>query len=266
MTRRACSLLALALLLGACSEPLNTRGPSHLVPDCESDGDGLIDASELPVSPGIEARWWASGPSFPWAEQGLDPTRSSWDFSTGPEDVASIQRIESAAVAGWSTAGAFAVPAFVDIRDLYVIQDVTDGDSSAVEALGWATRSGIDESRRFDVRYDPPVPVLELPLSVGQQWSAETAFRGAFLAGLPNQGVERWSFEVLGTGTASLPGGIEVEEVLVLSTEVQQRLAIGTTPARTLQRWSFLAPCFGEVAFLTEGDAPGIGQLGRLAP
>ena len=113
-------------------------------------------------------------------------------------------------------------------------------------------------------------PTLALPLAVGTSWGGQHTFRDARLGGLPQSGVEDWSSEVVARGSVELEGGLVVDDVLVVRTEIDRTLAVHqgdpATVTSIVQQW--VAPCAGELARVESAD-PTLGtvrEMRRLVP
>lgn len=266
--KRGAAVIVAASAFGACSEPNQERGSASLVPECDVVADGRLSADELPLATGVSA-FWVQGAVTAAAAQAYSPDRAVWDFRAGPEESGAPMTIVDVVETAWSGGdpgeGSFAQPAFVDLPDLFAVQRLAPGADS-LQLHGFAVGREVSDDQRFDLRYAAAVPVLQLPLQPEATWAADAQFRAAVLAGVPNQGVERWSFDVVGSGRATLPGDVEVVEVLVLETRVEQRLALSVGGSRTVARRSFFAPCLGEFAFLVDGGGGENPTLGRLIP
>ena len=219
---------------------------------CVGDADGVITADELVFAPGLAptAAFLVdppeSQPSLPgsrwdldWAADGADAV--AW---LGPEEAG------GAWFDGWFPAADF--HALTDVgaasRSIYAVS----GDSLLM--LGVASETP-DESV---LRYDPAVPVLPLPLQVGDSWTAEVDAEGVhdgqeYPADFGIQGVvtlvHRYSFEVVEFGVLSVPAAdlpalrIRVE----LVTEAHNSF-VGLFASESVRLDLMVAECLGVVA------------------
>ncbi len=253
--------LILVALLAGCGGEHNPEGEPRdrtVVPDCDITLDGSIERDEVAAAPGLEALYVRNDPALavPVAVDG-------WDFSEGPRDVGLRVRLEDPAANGFAprfpTAG-WTVPAALETPDLLTPARLGD---DGIELLGAGTADGA-----WDLAYDEPLLAMPLPLEVGDAWAARAVFRDARLGGFPNAGIEEWTFEVEAAGTAELPGGVTVDDVLRVHSTVVRDLTIGPDEPITEHRIQWFAPCFGEVArvVLPDPDADTATEYRRLEP
>ena len=251
------TLIGGLILLAGCAGEHNPEGdPSpQVVPDCDIALDGRLTRDEVAAEPGVEALYVrnATGVTVP-----VDT--DAWDFSQGPREVGLRVRLGDPVEQGLSArfpSAQWSVPAAIETPQLLTLARLGD---DGLELLGAATLDGT-----WDLVYDAPLLALPLPLEEGDAWTARAVFRDARLGGLPNAGVEDWTFEVEATGTAVLPGGITVEDVLRVRSTVSRSLTVGPDAPASETRLQWFAPCFGEVARVVLGDG-GVSEYRRLEP
>lgn len=274
------ALLAL-LSLGACGGTQNPGGQGGQgipVPDCAIEADGEIAGEELPLLPGIAVRYARNEPgtevSFDFDGSPGPGGGRWWDFSDGPADVGSTFVTRDPAGDHYRAlfpTATFAVPMLVEMPQLLGVYRWRPdaGGGGELQLLGLTTEQEPAPAARTLVRYDEPVTALRLPLREGESWGQQATFRDAVVAGVPNQGVEDWSFEVDAAGGATLPGGLEVEQVLRVRSRVDATYAVALGPPRTtLHRLSWYAPCFGEIAGISgpEEDLEPAAEMRRYYP
>ena len=254
------AVLAL-LLLPACGPSVPAGGGEGLVPDCSPQADGRISAEELPTALGLRVRFASNAPGEDWpglpgGADGLDR-----DFSDGPAAVGATLEVVDPADAWWSArfpGATHAVATSVSLPDLL---GVYRGSPDRLDLLGYVTAAPTAPAQATELHYDQPVTVLQLPLQPGLRWGQQASFRNAVLAGVPEQGVEDWEFEVGDVESARLPDGTELSEVLPVSGRLDQHVAIAVgAPSRTVWSRAWMAPCFGEVASV-QADNEGLEPL-----
>jgi hypothetical protein len=258
------TLLAAALGCGPATQNPGGQGePGTAIPSCEIEADGLLSPDEMPLAPDIAIRYVRNEPGTtvdvdldgePWGDARL------WDFSEGPADVGSTLVTADPTVAWYADEfpdATFAAPLLVELPELLAVQRwAPDGAGGGeLQLLGLATTTEQEPASTTLVRYDAPVTLLRLPMAVGDVWGQQATFRDARIAGIPNAGVEDYLFEVESAGSAVLPNGIEVDEVLRVRSRVDATYAIALgEPTSSLHRLSWYAPCFGEIASVSGGD------------
>lgn len=245
-------------------------------PDCSADPDGVITAAESPFVPGVSAAYVSSGEGAGLAfepEPQVDDTGArTWDLSVGPDDARATLTLEEVTPDDWF---ADAVPD----AELHIANDVLRPGvhvlyaptADGLVAHGLASVDPEPAAEQTLLAYDAPLLVLPLPLAVGDRWGGQTTFRDARLAGVPNAGVEDWSFEVVDRAEALLPGGTRMKDVLAVRTEVRRTLAVAANqPANTAITWQLqlVAPCAGELLTVSgsDEDLTVIERMRRLLP
>lgn len=255
MVARGRLLAAGAGLLLGCGPGVDPGEGGGLLPDCAAEVDGRIDRDELPLAPGIRSTLVRNHPlepvdALPGPVDGVDR-----DFSEGPEDRGITFALVEPAEAWWADrfpSATHAAPVGVDLPDLL---GVYRSDEDALWLLGLITAEAIDAAQETELRYDEPVAVLRFPVIPGLVWGQTATWSDAVVAGVPNQGVEDWSFSVGEAETARLPGGAELREVLPVDVRLEQRLALAVgASSRTTYRRAWFAGCFGEVASVASAD------------
>ncbi len=273
-------LVAAGLLSAGCAGPVNPGGAGTelpMAPGCVAEVDGVLSVSELAVEPGITATYVrnAIGTTVTFdPEPAVDADGVPvWDLSEGHADVRATLALEE--VDGWPAQvalGALGIPAALQWPDLLTLLDVVDaGQIRKLRALGLASRSEEPLSAQVRLVYDEPVTMLRAPISVGDSWGGQSTFRNARLAGIPNAGVEDWTFEVVDTADAILPGGVRVRDVLAIRVTTTRTLAVAAglaTNQETTHMLQLFAPCVGELARAVGSDAAltELQELRRLEP
>jgi hypothetical protein len=114
--------------------------------------------------------------------------------------------------------------------------------------------------------YDPPVPVLKLPLQEGDSWSVESRVTGLAL-GIVAFYDEDYTYEVDASGTLKTPYG----EFPVLRVRAELTRTVNFFPTDT-RTFLFLTECFGTVAQVVSNSNERVvefeeaAELRRLSP
>jgi hypothetical protein len=264
-------LLLLPLLLLACSKGNPEIEDTGELPrlECEGDGDGRIQASELEVLPGISVPYVANALGTRVSvdvEGALEGATRVWDFREGPTDLKADLRVLDAVGTWYEDAfdrPEFASATFLQAPDLL---GVYRADDDEVLLLGYASREEDPTDGRTLLVYDEPVPVLRFPMAKGSTWSAEAAFSGALLQGVQNQGQERWDLEIDEIGSLRLKG-FTLENTLRMRITMTQTLAVSAgAPTHVYRQVLFLRECFGDlVRVVAPVDAdPGFAEAVEL--
>ncbi len=266
-------LLLAALGLAACG-PVNPGGAGEgrtVVPDCSVSLDGAVSVAEMPLVPGTRALYVRNDPDAPVAALpgGGDV---ELDLTDGPEAVVLTVELLDPAGTEWGNAfpdADYASPLALQWPDLLGVYDwAGTGASGELRLLG-VTTVDAEPAQRSHWVYDEPVVVLRLPLEPGDGWGQTATWSNGVAAGLPEAAVEDWSFTAVEAGRAELPGGIVVDEVVLVTSRVEQQLALSVGPSRSVRHgWQWFSPCFGEIAGAFGADPTGVDldEYRRLIP
>lgn len=265
MRQRSGLVIFGGILLSGCGEsvPGGGEGEPPLM-QCVAEADGVIDADELPMVPGVEVRYVRNALQAPidLDLDGMDDGSGGvlWDFSEGPADVGATLELLAPADAPHADlfpGATYAAPLLLESPELlayFQLGESADGvDELAM--LGMATTEGVAEASRTVVVYDTPLALYRFPLALGDTWEQTVTYRDATTLGLPNQGIEHYTFTIDTAGSARLPGGIEVGDVLRVRIETEQILAVQVEGgAAVTYQMLWIRPCFGELARAVSSD------------
>jgi hypothetical protein len=260
----AAALLAAACgLLSGCpttepepGEPVDERsewGTQSLpATQCVGDGDGVVAGSELVVAPGL-----APTSAF-LVDPASDPvdlpgTRFELDFAAAPDD--EVLWLGPSLMDGAWFADAFTDAEFHALTDVGgATRSVYRREGDALLLLGIAS---VEQGETILV-YDPPVPVLPLPLALGDAWTVEADALGHhdgqdYPADLGPSGVvtliHRYEFEVVEAGDVALPAADLPALVLRLRLVTEAHNSyLGLVAAESVRVDLVVAECLGVVA------------------
>ena len=269
--------VALATLVGGCGESVPGGGDEEPpLTECVANLDGQIDADELPMVPGIEVRYTRNSEPVDVDLDGMDDGTGGvlWDFSDGPTDVGATLELlapDEAPHAELFPEMTYAAPLLVESPELlgYFHRGTSADGVDVLAMLGMATTDDVPPASRTVVVYDTPLVLYRFPLALADTWEQTVTYRDATTLGLPNQGVEHYTFVVDAAGTARLPGGIEVSDVLRVRVETEQILAVQVgEPAYETHQMLWIRPCFGELAraVSSEPDFAPVEEFRRYYP
>ena len=262
MTRRLLTLTALSLLATGCPttqgepQPPDDRlswGTLELpASQCVGDADGVLEPHELVVVPGLAptAAFLVDAPS---AAVTLPGSRWELDFAAGVDDEVHLlgpRELDDDWFGGHFAEGQFSALTDVGGQTRSVYR--RGGDSLLL--LGIAS---VEEGVTV-LRYEPEVPVLPLPLAVGDSWTIEVAAEGThegqdYPVDLGVDGVvslaHRYEFEVVAADTVALPAA-DLPVLLLrlrLTTEARNSY-LGLIGSETVRVDLLVAECLGVVA------------------
>jgi hypothetical protein len=119
---------------------------------------------------------------------------------------------------------------------------------------------------RTELSYDPPVVVVDFPLTKDKSWQSSAAVSGVAM-GVYSYYTEDYEYEVDARGSMVVPYGT----FDVLRTRVLLTRTVGYWPT-TVRSFAFTAECFSTVASVSSNDNESDEQFGsaaevrRLAP
>lgn len=208
---------------------------------CTPDKNGTITAEEVPLGPGLSAKFKvASNVTFDTTgDKQPDGTRI-WDFTlmlSGDHTTLA----ETLPVAGaWYEAdfpGATYATRLSDSADFLGVFEVT---ADALLLRGVVSPS--DGVTATNLSYEPPVPVLTFPMKEGDVWETTSTVTG-LAAGVFSVYSETYASEVDAAGIAITP--YAEFPVLRVGTDLTRVVGGLVTTNRT---YSFVTECFGSVA------------------
>lgn len=215
---------------------------------CRGNRDGTITRNEVVFVPGVEVRYRINptGTLARVSPRGVDVGGvRTWDFTDGSGDAVTLTLSTSE--------GQWWLPRFPTAQYASRLDPRSPnlgvyraGDTS-VELLGLV---GPLESTMTVVPYEPPVPALRFPLSLGMSWTAESTTSNAQVDGTPVASRDRYSFVVDARGTVRLPD-LTFTDALRVRIELTQLFLSGGT--RKIQ-YLWMVECYGEVARMTSRD------------
>jgi hypothetical protein len=238
---RALLLIALppVITLAACSTNATPQPePAPVLPSCVPNRDGQITADELPIALGATVTYYVG------TNRTIAQTGTSWklDEELREDDVVELGPVGlgSQWYAALFTSGQFVVDAGSGLDGIY------HQDAQALWLDGIASHDESPAGGKTVVVYSPPVAVLRFPVVAGQSFTTTTALTGATINGLPFNGTDELTVEVIGSGTLLVPY-VEFSPVLRVRTHALRKANAGGVPAVGRRTTIFLFECFGEV-------------------
>ncbi len=225
---------------------------------CHPDGDLVITAAELPFGPGFSAMFRVSENVAPFSSAPdcgsgtcvwdlLDLGGTTYEEQTTTEPIAGkwyaqTEGFEQASYASHVASFRLGLGGLVVCeQEQFGVFQVT---STALLLLGLVSEYE-DEGTRLV--YDPPVPVLQYPMTVGTTWSVDTTASGPLCNSVFDYHIDQsYASEVDRVGTVLTPYG-ELHNVLRVNTYIQRHIGVGVLPTEA-RTHTFVAECFTSVA------------------
>ncbi len=221
---------------------------------CVGNGDGVLEASEVVLAPELAP---VAAFLVDDADRSVSGLNSRWnlDFEADPSDAVRFLGPEG-------LEGAWFEAAF-PTSDFHALTDVGGGGRS-VYAIGGGelllTGIASDEVGAFRLAYDPPVPVLPVPLAAGDTWEVTAEASGFHDGqeypadfGLAGEVTleHRYAFEVVAHDVVTLPAADLPAHLVRLDLETTAVNSItGPFASESVRVDLLVAECLGVVARL----------------
>jgi hypothetical protein len=232
---------------------------------CIPNGDGTVGLAEVPLRAGLSGTF-RTAVHVPWDSKGqpLADGGTRWDLASALTGDTS-EPLQTLELAGAWYADTFPTATYAaklsSTSDLLGIFRVS---LNGLWLLGIASPdSGLAQTK---VTYDPPVPVLALPMKQGDTWQVSTTATG-FYQGVYGFWSEVYDSEVTARGELLTPLG--TFPVLRVSTGLDRTVGLLLTKTRS---HAFVSECFGTVATVasesgeTAVDFSTAAEIRRLSP
>jgi hypothetical protein len=253
MRTRVLLIVSFVAALSGCSVPdisypapdAGDAGPLTCLPNL----DGVIDASELPVSIGTPVSYLVSTPGTVDLTGQTDSAGNfGWDFSAAYASDVTVTIAASTLDGKWYQSsfpgGQWAAP--IDVND--TVEGVYAADSSAIYLQGIASTNQNPASKRTLVVYGTPVALYRFPMKPGSSWISTGTITGGVLDGLPYAGTDTYDVADVALGEVDLHDYLFAQAHRVKTT-------VTVTPsageAVVTRQSSFFFECFGEIVRAT---------------
>jgi hypothetical protein len=253
-------VLVAGLVLVAACEPAplpedELYEPAVLIPACQPNNDGVIEAHEMPFVSGVQARYRIAEGDLDVDVKGRvgDDGVRVWDFSRPDPETEPVAMLGATSPVGWWFADTFPGADLVGpLEPGGAFQTPITIDDDGVRALGFASSEADPQVGTTLAVYDDPVLLYPFPLEEGTRVQSTTRANDAELYGLPVAFDDSYDVEVTSRGTLRLPHLI-LENTLRLTLRFERTLVVGDTRSVT---HVFLHECLGEVARVSSQSVP----------
>ena len=232
---------------------------------CAPDNDRIVSRDEVPLEAGRSARFRVALDATidSAGTMMVDGTRR-WALGQTLAGDADVDLTLLAPAGQWWApefpAATYAAPLSAE-SDLLGVFEVS---ATQVRLLGVVSPSA--GLTRTELSYDPPVPVLQLPLTTTSRWMVSSTVSG-LATGVLSVYSEDYTFAVDAVGALTTPYG--EFPVLRVASDLERTVGVLTTPRRS---FAFVAECFGTVATVVSQDFEDgreftdAAEVRRLAP
>ena len=225
------------------STTTSTSSTSGSTGACIPNGDATITREEMPLQAGLHAQFRVVfDAGFDVDGTALDDGGTLWDFDAalapGTDDVFATNAITGAWFANDFPGATYTTPLSAG-ADLLGIFQITD---TQLLLLGVATPTS--GSQETELTYDPPIVVLQFPITLHASWSTDSSLvSGTFQGITPTAYYESYDTTVDALGTATTP--YASFPVLRVDTQLTREVGGVLSYSRTM---AFTTDCFGTVA------------------
>lgn len=252
----------------ATPPPPPDDGGSLVVPGCAPNKDGTILRDEVPIKAGLRANFRvAEEVEVSTAGTPLANDRRKWDLSAALPNDATILVETTALTDKWYAPKFQNATYTTPLRKSSNLIGVFETGPGALALRGVVSPSD-DAFTKTELTNDPPVDVLQFPMTVGKKWTTNTSVTG-IAQGVVLLGpyTEKYESEVDAAGELVTPlGSFEVMRVRITLTRT---VGFVTT---TYRSFAFVAECYGNVASIaskeneTNAEFTFAAEVRRIAP
>jgi hypothetical protein len=225
-------------------------GGGLAVPGCAPNKDGTITREEVPIQAGLRATFRvAEDVEISTAGTPLANGRRKWDLSIALPNDAS-QLVETLPLAGkWYA------PKYANATYATQLRKASDLIGVFETAPGSLTLRGVvspaDGLTKTELTNDPPVSLLQFPLTAGKTWNSDTTVSG-FAQGVIANYTEKYVSTSDAVGELVTPlGTFEVQRV---RTDLTRTFATFPPYTTTLRTFAFITECYGTVASIASAE------------
>ena len=224
-------------------------GGGLAVPGCVANKDGTITREEVPIQAGLRATFRvAEDVEVSTAGTDLGNGRRRWDLSVALPNDASVL-VETLPLTGKWYAPKYSNATYAtQLRKSSDLVGVFETAPGALKLRGVVSPD--DGLYRTELTNDPPVSMLEFPLTTGKTWESKTTVSGIAqgVALIPTY-TEDYSAQVDAEGELVTPLG--KFDVLRVRVDLTRTWGFSVT---TLRTYAFITECYGNVASIASKD------------
>ncbi len=238
-------------------------GGKLVVPGCAPNKDGAIVRDEVPIKPGLQAKYRvAEDVEVSTAGTPIADGRRRWDFSAALPNETTVL-VETLPLDGKWYAPQYANASYAtQLRKSSDIVGVFETAEGSLVLRGIASPS--DGFGKTQLVHEPPVAMLQFPLTLGKSWSTTSTVSGTaqnitYVKGF-NTYTEKYDANVDAAGELVTPLG--TFEVLRVRVEMTRTYGAIITTSRT---YAFVTECYGTVANVFSKDNESNVEFTRAA-
>lgn len=222
-------------------------GGNLALPGCTPNNDGVITREEVPIQAGLRATFRvAENVDVSTSGSPLPNNRRRWDLSGPLTNDASVLVETLPLTDKWYAPKYTSATYATQLRKSSDLLGVFETNADALRLNGVVSPS--DGLTKTQLTNDPPVTMLQFPLSVGVKWTSDTSVSGT-AQGFIMAYSEKYDAEVDLAGELVTPLG--TFEVLRVRIDLTRTIGFSTTTSKS---YAFITECYGNVASIASQD------------
>ena len=242
---------------------------------CKPNLDGTITAAEMPLGPGFTAMFRISEDVSPF-NSAPDCTTGNcfWDFvdvggTTREEETGTVALTNQWYAQSAGLENATYVSRMAEVKlgfgGVTICDQVQFGVFQVTpEALLMLGLVSEYEEGGTKLIYDPPLPMLKFPMTVGSAWKVDTVANGPLCNSMVDYHINQtFDFSVDRIGSMATPYGT-FEEVLRVNSLMERQLGVGVT-ATKVRTHTYVAECFTTIAAVVSQEGESNPDFGAAA-
>jgi hypothetical protein len=222
-------------------------GGGIAIPGCVPNKDGTITREEVPIQAGLRATFRvAEDVEVSTAGEPAANGRRKWDLSAAlPNDASML--VETLPLAGkWYEPKYKNATYATQLRKSSDLVGVFETAPGALTLMGVV--SPTEGLYKTELTNDPPVSMLEFPLTLDKKWHSDTTVSG-WAQGVLATYTESYEAHVDAAGELVTPLG--TFDVLRVRIDLKRVVGLYTT---TLRTFAFITECYGNIASIASKD------------
>jgi hypothetical protein len=222
-------------------------GGNLAVPGCTPNKDGTILREEVPIKAGLRATFRvAEDVEISTAGTPLPNGKRKWDLSAALPNDASVLVETLPLTDKWYAPKYQSATYATQLRKNSALIGVFETGPGALSLRGVVSPD--DGFYKTELTNDPPVAMLQFPLTVGKTWNSDTTVSG-YAQGLLSTYTEEYAASVDAAGELVTPlGTFEVQRVRI---DLTRTVGFYVTTSRT---YAFITECYGNIASIASTD------------
>jgi hypothetical protein len=220
---------------------------------CTPQNNGTIQASEVPMTPGLRATFViAENVTVDTAGTTQPDGTRVWDYSGALAGDHSVVVTTDPPTGQWFSGQYPSATYTTKLSDTQPLLGVFQGGTTALLLQGIVSPSNSQQSSTNELTYNPFVTTLAFPLKSGASWSTNAEVTGTAdgVPVVPGTSYDDYQSSVDATGKLTVPYSTTAFPVQRVKTLLTRTIGATVTVYRS---FAFVTECFGTIASVTSG-------------